>query len=86
MNSFWFIIFFVFLVVADRRQCRNWVMNNQPTLLIFLVFHIKHLNLFLLLLSWDERFRWWKSFIVVLNDDLNDWFEWLLVLLWGEVI
>jgi hypothetical protein len=48
-------------------------MNNQPTLLIFLVFHVENLNLFLLLLSRDDWFGERESFVVVLNDDLDDW-------------
>lgn len=71
-----FLFFVVVVILADWRQRRNRVMNNQPTLFIFLVFHVENLNLFLLLLSVDVSFLWLhrKCFIVVLNDDFNDRF------------
>lgn len=87
LNSFWFfVIFFFFLIMTNRRQRWNWVMNNQPTLLIFLVFHIKNLNLFFLFLSRNVNFRWWKCFIVVLNDNLDDWLQRLRVMMWTKIV
>lgn len=72
LNLFWFFFIVIFLVVTNGRQGWDWVMNNQSTFLIFLIFYVENLNLFLLLLSWYNWLGWRKSFIVVLDDDFDD--------------
>lgn len=77
------IFIFFFLVVTSWCQCRNWVMNNQSGLFVFVIFHVENLDLFLLLLAGAlvDRLGWRKGLVVVLDDDLDDWFRCLGIVL-----
>jgi hypothetical protein len=69
------MIVIVMLFMASRRKCRNRFMNHQALVLIFVVFYIKDLHLFLLLLpiALYDLLRFGQCLIIVLNNDLNYW-------------
>lgn len=68
------VFIFLILMVTDRRQSWDRIVNDETGLIILVIFHVEHLNLLLLLLSMSlhNRLRLRKCLVVVLDNDLDD--------------